>query len=298
MQYSKFRNSLGVLVTVLVTAFVAAGCIKEDLTGCYEPKFTLQVRAFDADGKEVGSETVKDVTLYIFDENKKFIDSRQVTLWESVILDYPDHDTLTLVAWGNCKQGHQTMPALQKGDYLETAFVSLIQTQARKISLIPEAGSPDDLFHGIVNITTDDASGKQLDIRRKTSGVVITTRYLKEYVGTTEGEFSYSLRKSSDKLDFYGKPNGMDISYCPDASFNGTDDFVSSIFNILPTDADIKIDIFHQDVLQTTIVSDNQGRPIRAVEGRLLNVFINFKGNISVSVSVTRWGEKEIWKEF
>lgn len=298
MQYSKFRNSLGVLVTVLVTAFVAAGCIKEDLTGCYEPKFTLQVRAFDADGKEVGSETVKDVTLYIFDENKKFIDSRQVTLWESVILDYPDHDTLTLVAWGNCKQGHQTMPALQKGDYLETAFVSLIQPQARKISLIPEAGSPDDLFHGIVNITTDDASGKQLDIRRKTSGVVITTRYLKEYVGTTEGEFSYSLRKSSDKLDFYGKPNGMDISYCPDASFNGTDDFVSSIFNILPTDADIKIDIFHQDVLQTTIVSDNQGRPIRAVEGRLLNVFINFKGNISVSVSVTRWGEKEIWKEF
>lgn len=298
MQYSKFRNSLGVLVTVLVTAFVAAGCIKEDLTGCYEPKFTLQVRAFDADGKEVGSETVKDVTLYIFDENKKFIDSRQVTLWESVILDYPDHDTLTLVAWGNCKQGHQTMPALQKGDYLETAFVSLIQTQARKISLIPEAGSPDDLFHGIVNITTDDASGKQLDIRRKTSGVVITTRYLKEYVGTTEGEFSYSLRKSSDKLDFYGKPNGMDISYCPDASFNGTDDFVSSIFNILPTDADIKIDIFHQDVLQTTIVSDNQGRPIRAVEGRLLNVFINFKGNISVSVSVTRWGEKEVWKEF
>lgn len=298
MQYSKFRNSLGVLVTVLVTAFVVAGCIKEDLTGCYEPKFTLQVRAFDADGKEVGSETVKDVTLYIFDENKKFIDFCQVTLWESVILDYPDHDTLTLVAWGNCKQGHQTMPALQKGDYLETAFVSLIQTQPRKISLIPEAGSPDDLFHGIVNITTNDASGKQLDIRRKTSGVVITTRYLKEYVGTTEGEFSYSLRKSADKLDFYGKPNGMDISYCPDASFNGTDDFVSSIFNILPTDADIKIDIFHQDVLQTTIVSDNQGHPIRAVEGRLLNVFINFKGNISVSVSVTRWGEKEIWKEF
>lgn len=296
MQHSKFRNSPRLLVSVLFTVFVVTGCIKEDLTGCYEPKLTLQVKAFDADGKEVGSETVKDITLYIFDENKRFIDSRQASLWESLILDYPDHDALTVVAWGNCRQEHQSMPALQKGDRLETAFVSLIQT--RKASLIPEAGSPDDLFHGTVNITTNDASGKQLDLRRKTSGVVITTRYLREYVGTGEGEFCYSLRKSSDKLDFYGKPNGMDISYCPDATFNGTGDFVSSIFNILPTDADIKIDIFHQDVLQTTIVSDNQGRPLRAVEGRLLNVFINFKGSVSVSVSVTPWGEKEIWKEF
>ena len=295
MQHNKYRTSLGLLLTVLVTAFVITGCTKEDLSGCDLPEYSLQVKGYDADGKEVDAETIKDITLYVFDKDKAFLGLREVALTESVILDYPGHEALTVVAWGNGKQGHQTMPTLKKGDPLETAFVSLIKTRT---SLLPEAVSPDDLFYGTINIQANASSETSLPMRRKTSSVVITARYLREYVGDTEGEYYYSLRKSSDKLDFYGKANGMDVSYRPAASFTPTGDFVSLIFNILPTDTDVKIDIFHRDVLQTTIISDNQGKPLRAVEGQLLNVLIDFRGSVSVKVEVTPWGEKAIWKEF
>lgn len=309
MRHNKYRSSLGGLLTVLVTAFVATGCTKEDLSGCDLPEYSLQVKGYDADGKEVDAETIKDITLYVFDKDKAFLGLREVALTESVILDYPGHEALTVVAWGNGKQGHQMMPTLKKGDPLETAFVSLIKTRT---SLLPEAVSPDDLFYGSTTIEAIKAPAesaglsaranttaeKVLPVIRKTSSVVVTTRYLREYVGSTEGEFRYSLRKSSDKLDFYGKANGMDVSYHPAAAFTPTGDLVSSRFNILPTDIDIKIDIFHRDVLQTTIISDSQGKPLRAVEGQLLNVFINFKGSINVDVKVTEWGKKKVWKEF
>lgn len=293
MQKNRFRNCLQMLPVLLFMAFVSVNCTKEDLSGC-KPGFPLQVKAFDADDNEVGTETVKDVTLYVFDKDKAFLDTREVILSEYITLDYPDHEHLTVVAWGNSRQGQQTMPALEEGDPLETAFVSLIQTR----TILPVVGSPDDLFYGTMDIQAGETSAKVLPVRRKTSGVVVTARYLREFVGSAEGEFRYVLRKSTDKLDFYGKPNGTDVSYSPDAAFDNTGDFVSSIFNILSTDADIKIDIYHRGVLKTTIISDSEGKPLRAVEGRLLNVFVNFKGDVSVDVKVTDWGKKEIWKEF
>lgn len=294
MQHNKSRNSFGLLLSVLVAVFVFTGCIKEDLSRCYQPEFSLQVKAFDADGNEVGTKAVEDIMLYIFDKDKIFLDSCETALQEFVTLDYPGHEALTVVAWGNGRQGNQMMPALRKGDHLETAFVSLIQTK----TILPVAGSPDDLFYGSIDIQASETSAKVLPIKRKTSGVVVTARHLREYVGDTDGEFRYVLHKSSDKLDFYGKPNGTDISHRPDAAFDKAGDFVSSVFNILSTDNDIKIDIYHRNVLKTTIVSDNQGKPLRAVEGRLLNVFVNFRGSVSVNVKVTDWDMKEIWKDF
>lgn len=291
MQHNKYRNSFGLLLSVLVAAFVFAGCAREDAG---TPQFSLKVTAFDEDGNEIDAEIVKDVTFYIFDKDKKFLDSYEGTLLESITFDYPDHEALTVVVWGNGRQGNQLMPTLHKGDHLETAFVSLIQTK----TTLPLAGSPDDLFYGSIDMLANETSTKVLSLKRKTSGVVVTARYLKEYVGDTDGEFHYVLRKSSDRLDFYGKPNGADVSYSPDAAFDNTGDFVSSVFNIFSTDNDIKIDIYHRNVLKTTIVSDSQGKPLRAVEGRLLNVFVNFKGSVSVGVKVTDWGSKEIWKEF
>lgn len=289
---NKFRNCLQVLFISLLAAFVLTGCTKEDLSECYKPRFRLTVKAFDADNKEVGAEQIKDITLYIFDKEKAFIASQNVNYAELITLDYPYNDHLTVVVWANGKQGHQTMPTLKRGDHLETAFVSLIYTKAA----LPVAGSPDDLFFGTIDMEADASSENIIRVIRKTSGVVVTARYLKEYVGATDDDFHYVLRKSSDKLDFYGKPNGTDVSYMPAAEFDKEGDYVSSLFNIFSTDSDIKIDIYYHNVLQTTIISDDQGKPLRAVEGRLLNVFVSFKG--SVSVSVTPWGEKQIWKDF
>lgn len=294
MQKNKFRNCLQIVPVLFLMAFVSASCIKEDLSQCQKPVFSLQMKAYDADNRPLGSDVVKDITLYIFDGSKRYLDSRDISVNETVTLDYPDHESLTLVAWGNGKQGHQTMPTLQQGDPLETAFVSLTQTRTS----LPVAGSPDDLLHGIIDINAHETVTSELPLRRRTSGVVITTRYLREYVGSGEGEFRYVLRKTPDRLNFYGLPVGSDVSYSPQATFDPQGDFVSPIFNILPTEEDLSIDIYHQGVLKTTITSDSEGNPLRAQAGRLLNVLINFKGNFGVEVKLSEWGKKEIWKEF
>lgn len=300
MQNNKFHYCLHILPILFFMAFVSASCIKDDQGDCPDPGtpstpgFSLEVKAFDADGGSLGDETIKDLTLYIFDADKALLDTRNVLLSETVTLDYPGHDNLTLVAWGNGKQGAQSMPALKEGDYLETAFVSLIQTR----TTLPVAGSPDDLFYGTIDITSAaDASAKEFPLRRKVSGVAITARHLREYVGSTEGEYYYIVRKTTDKLDFYGKPNGTEVSYRPQAAFNDNGEFVSPAFNIFPTEADIKIDIYHRDVLKTTVIADSNGNPLRVAEGRLLNVLVDFQGAVNVDISVTDWGKQDIWKE-
>ena len=168
MQKSKFRSCLQMLSVLLLTAFVSVSCIKEDLSECSKPGFSLQVKAFDADNQELASEYVKDITLYIFDKNKLFLDTCEVFLQELVMLDYPGHDSLTVVAWGNSKQGNQKMPALKKNEHLETAFVSLIK-KGNKLSV---AGSPDDLFYGSIDIHANEFPAKVLPIKRKTSSVI------------------------------------------------------------------------------------------------------------------------------
>ena len=131
MQNNKFHYCLHILPILFFMAFVSASCIKDDQGDRPDPGtpstpgFSLQVKAFDADGGSLGDETIKDLTLYIFDAGKALLDTRNVLLSETVTLDYPGHDNLTLVAWGNGKQGAQSMPALKEGDHLETAFVSL-----------------------------------------------------------------------------------------------------------------------------------------------------------------------------
>lgn len=294
MQKNKSRSCLQMLFISLVTAFVALGCTKEDLSMC-RTAYQLSVKAYDADGKELSTQEVKDITLYIFDNNKSFIETRQTQLNTNVSLDYTGHETLTVVAWGNTTQGSHTMPTLKTGDKLDEAFVSLTRTR----TMLPSANTPGDLFHGSIEIVLADQKSEQLlPVGRTTSSITITARSLKEFAKASDEDFQYVIRKSSDKLDFYGKPNGEDVSHSPEGSFNDKGEFITPVFNIFPTDEDIKIDIFHRGVLLTTIIADNQGNPLRAVKGRLLNVLIDFGGSISVSVSVTPWGEKQIWKDF
>lgn len=257
--------------------------------------YILSVKAYDADGKELGKDEVKDIVLYIFDNNQSFIKTVQAQLNTKVSLDYPEHEALTVVAWGNAIHDSHIMPELKVGDKLDEAFVSLNRPKA----VLPSADTPGDLFHGSIKIVLADQESEQLlPVKRATASITITARSLKEYAHATDEDFQYAIRKSSDKLDFFGKPNGNDVSHFPDREFNDKDEFVTPVFNIFPIEEDIKIDIFHQGVLLTTIIADNKGKPLRVERGRLLNVLIDFGGDISVTVSVTPWGEKQIWKNF
>ena len=83
MQNNKFHYCLHILPILFFMAFVSASCIKDELGDCPAPGtpgFSLQVKAFDADGGSLGDETIKDLTLYIFDADKALLDTRNVLL--------------------------------------------------------------------------------------------------------------------------------------------------------------------------------------------------------------------------
>ena len=105
MQKNKFRNCLQILPVLFLMAFVSASCIKDDLSGCPSPHvsgLTLQVKAFDADGGTLGSETIKDITLYVFDKDKNLLDTLHTSLSELVTLDYPGHGATAGKAARHC----------------------------------------------------------------------------------------------------------------------------------------------------------------------------------------------------
>lgn len=297
MQNHKCRRCLQMLFISLVAVFVSTGCTKEDLSSCAPKSYTLTVSATDGQGNELTAETVKEVMLYVFDENNQYLGVHTGTqVGQMVMLPYHTKEKITVVAWGNGAQGHQSMPTLTVGDKMETAFVSLL-SQIR--STMDIAQSPDDLFYGSITLSKEHLTvDNKISISRKTSSVIITARKLKQYAGAADDDFSYVLRKSTNKLDFYGKSNGTDVGYRPEAAFDNTGQFVSPIFNILSTTSNIEIDIYHSGVLMATVVGDSTGKPFQAVEGKLLNVLIDFSADVTVTVSVTKWGHQEIWKEF
>ena len=83
MQNNKFHYCLHILPILFFMAFVSASCIKDDQGDCPDPGtpstpgFSLEVKAFDADGGSLGDETIKDLTLYIFDADKALLDNPQ-----------------------------------------------------------------------------------------------------------------------------------------------------------------------------------------------------------------------------
>lgn len=301
MQNNKCRNCLQMLFISLITVFVITGCTKEDLSQCIDETdntYRLFVKAYDADEREVPAEKVQDVALYVFDQDNNFLgvhpDSK---LGEMVVLDYPNNLILKVVAWGNGAQGHQTMPTLTVGDKMEGAFVSLLNTTKAEIAIVQ---SPDDLFHGFVTLKQENSGVEHtLPMYRKTSGVTITANKLRRYANASDEDFTYVLRKTGSRIDFEGKETGEHSYYTPEASFTGNkDEFVAPLFNILTTDSNIEVDIFHGTTLVAVVANTTDGKPLKVEAGRVLNILVDFKSEITVKVEVTPWGVEYIWKEF
>lgn len=254
------------------------------------------VKAYSAENEELDSETIKDITLYVFDRDGQFIRAHtEHVVNHSVEFNYPDHDRLTVVAWGNGAQGSQSLPTLNVGDKIEEAFVTLSRTRASMATI----QSPDDLTHGLIELTKENQNVEAvLSMSRKTSGVSLTARELKQYANASDDNFSYVLRQTGHQLDFFGNESGELSAYTPQASFDGNGDFAAPIFNILTTSSDIEVDILHGDILVATILKTPDGKPLRVEPGKTLNIMVDFTGDISVSVSLTPWGEGQIWKDF
>lgn len=274
------------------------GCTKENTDDCPDlSTHMLMVKAYHTDGSDItDSGDVDHAQLYLFDENGGFISEQAVDMGSVVELNYPDNENISAVVMGNHYSDSHSLPSFEVGDLLSESSLGLVEaTKADGDNL----STPEDLFHGMSDITiTNDNEVSEVAIGRVTASVSIVVDGLQRLANTTSEDFSFVLRGAKSNLSFDGTTTGDDIVHEISATMSGDDSFESPIFYILAeTGQNIEVDIYNGSSLLTTILKDSNGDEIYAQSGELLNIYAKFDGAISVTVSITSWGEKTIYKQ-
>lgn len=286
------------LMFALTWVASATGCIKEDLSDCNNASHTFTVRAYDSSGGELSQSDVQDVALYIFNSSLCFVECIDAQIGQNVQVQIPGGEDIHIVAWGNLKGGSQKCTTPSVGDHKDVCFINLLpHTRSLNYSI-----SPDDLFRGEITVSKEKQSGeKVLPIYRETGNMTIIVRNLKTFTGFNDDNYAVEVRETHSIIDFYGNLSGDKVAYRPAGSFlttNNREEYDVPPFNLMPEDTGIYIDIYHNGGLVTTVSQDGNGNPITVQKGKLTNVLIDLKATLNVSVSLTAWGEREMWKEF
>lgn len=290
----RFLRILKPALCLSVAAFALGGCIREDRDDCPPESVHFMVKAYAESGAEVTEDEVRDVILYVFDGELHFVERIETELGTLVEVRPPADGQINIIAWGNLGGGNQTVPVLLPGDNKNTALVRLLEdTRATATPHHP----CDDLFFGEVSVSDIRQEGNVLiPMHRKAGSMTVSVRKLKEYTGFADDDFSVVVRETFNSIDFDGNCIGSMASYRPSCAFATDGVLKIPIFNMIPGTG-LSIDLYHgQDLIYTASVSG--GEPIDVIAGKLTNVLIDFTGNISVSVTVTSWGQQQVWKDF
>ncbi len=293
----KFRFVPGIL-SFMFTLLLLSGCIAENTDDCFKG-IPLKVNL----PADIPQETIKDMSLYVFDDKDLLLDILPVDNSESVILNYPGIPNLHCVAWCNTQDGTMLVSPLKKGDSCSDGFISLkpsVPTRAEKSIFT----SPTDLFYGELkienNTTSNQTEGQSMAISRMTASMNITLRGLQKLTGTEDGDYSLVIYETYSRIDFNGHYGGELASYSPVMNRADNKDYVVSAFLLFPVpDGNgLTIDIYHNNSLLKSLKTDGGGNPIVPVVGKTLNLLLDFEGSANVEIAITGWGETYVWKEY
>lgn len=303
----KLKTISSRLVCFLALVALATSCLKEDRTDCDTPRtFTLTVRAYDNSGDEVAESEVKEVRLFVFDADMCLTEYIDTQVGQSVTVVVPKGEDAHVVGWGNLVGGLQNYTSPVVGMHKSDFIVSpLPDTRA-----VSYAQSPDDLFMGDITIEPAEQEGEKiLPIYRQMGSMTVLVRGLKQYAGFSSDDYRIIVHETPSAMDFYGKFTGSMVAYRPQGSFvtnSGEEELHAPAFNLAPTDAEMYIDIYHDTQLVASVSDNTNGSKIAVSRGELTNVLIVFTGKgtledpavITVSVSLTGWGDEQVWKVF
>lgn len=287
----------GILSLLFILALLS-GCIAEDLDDCSNGipfKVTLP--------EDASPETIKDMSLYVFDGKDLLIDIRPMNTTEILMLDYPGIPVLHCVALCNTAGGTMLLSPLNKGDSRSNGSISLkpfVPTKAAAKSIF---ASPDDLFYGELDIENNRTSyhpeEQNLKLFRKSASMIITLRGLQALTGTEDTDYSLIISETRSRMDFKGEYGGPPASYSPPVNLAANRDLASPLFRLFPTanDEGLTIDIYHHNVLLKSVNVDLYGQPVVPVAGKTTNLLLDFNGSVDVQVKVTGWGERTVWVE-
>ncbi|WFE86721.1 FimB/Mfa2 family fimbrial subunit [Parabacteroides chongii] len=206
-----------VLSTILL---LSTSCIKDDLDEC--SNLTLKVVNYKNDDvTPLGA--VKDVSLYVFDENKTLLETVQldqdfIVNRKAIALNYPEGKKLTLVAYGNLSGGNQIVKA---GTKAEELLVS-VKTAADGL-----ASSPDSIFYGNKVVETYGAGGfvggnQEIVIQPRTGTLTMQTVNLSKAAkrrgllkSDAEETYQFQVDRTIESLDYNGEETGNTVYYKP-----------------------------------------------------------------------------------
>lgn len=282
----------------MFTLLLLSGCIAENNDDCFKG-VPLKVKL----PADIPAETIKDMSLYVFDDKDLLLDILPVNSSEPVILNYPGIPDLHCVAWCNTQDGTMLVSPMKKGDQRSDGFISLkssAPTRAEKSIFT----SPTDLFYGELNIentsTSNHIEEQDMTVSRMVASMNITIRGLELLSGSDKGDYSIVVHETASRVDFEGRYGGDPASLRFSSPMEAGKDYTVSPFNLFPTigGSGLIIDIYHNGSLLRSVSTDNSNQPIIPVVGKTLNVLLYFKLNVSVEVAITGWGEEYIWKEY
>ena len=294
----KFRFMPGILYSMF-TLLLLSGCIAENNDDCFKG-VPLKVNL----PAGISQETIKDMSLYLFDDKDLLLDIFPVNSTEPVNLNYPGIPTLHCVALCNTQDGTMLVSPLKKGDSCSDGFISLrlsVPTRAGKSTFT----SPADLFYGELKIENTSTSARieeqALAVSRMVASMNITVRGLELLSGSGGGDYSLVVHETASRVDFEGRYGGEPASYQFSSRFEAGKDSKIPAFNLFPAleeNKGLTIDIYRNGDLLKSLNTDSSHQPIIPVVGQTLNVLLDFKLSVSVEVEITAWGEETVWKEY
>ena len=294
----KFRFMPGILYSMF-TLLLLSGCIAENNDDCFKG-VPLKVKL----PAGISQETIKDMSLYVFDDKDLLLDIFPVNSTEPVNLNYPGIPTLHCVALCNTQDGTMLVSPLKKGDSCSDGFISLrlsVPTRAGKSTFT----SPADLFYGELKIENTSTSARieeqALAVSRMVASMNITVRGLELLSGSGGGDYSLVVHETASRVDFEGRYGGEPASYQFSSRFEAGKDSKIPALNLFPAleeNKGLTIDIYRNGDLLKSLNTDSSHQPIIPVVGQTLNVLLDFKLSVSVEVEITAWGEETVWKEY
>ena len=288
---NKSKFSL-LLVITLMTIGLLSSCFKEDLSDCPLP-FQVTIKALDIDLNDITeSGEIKSVILFVFDENQNLIDHFELTADQvksrkpiNIVMDYPGHESLTFIAWGN-SDSNFNCSQVSSVKTINDLYVRLTKKDGH-------ARPASDFFQGKLEMTVEyggvgQGQSRVVEIHRMTSGVTITAIDLKQWNNNQQGEYHYVLRSSKDTYDPHGNLVGEIVSYKPGATFTENENFYAPIFYTFPSEHYV-VDIYCNEELIFTAEKDASGNHFVPEIGKTLNIIIDFRATISIQVAITPW---------
>lgn len=294
----KFRFMPGILY-FMFTLLLLSGCIAENNDDCFKGvplKMNLPA--------DISQETIKDMSLYVFDDKDLLLDVLPANSSEPVILYYPDIPSLHCIAWCNVQDGTMSVSPMKKGDQLSDGFISLKPTVSIRTGEKSTYTPPTDLFYGELNLENTSTSNhipeQEMTVSRMIASMIITIRGLEFLNGNRGGGYSLLVHETPSRIDFAGNYGGDPASYALASDFVAGKDYTIPLFNILPTrgGSGLIIDIYQNGSLLRSINADSSNQPIIPVVGKTLNVLLNFKLDVNVQIAITGWGEETVWKDY